>query len=252
MDRGLYNATAAGLIADRQMSIVSNNLANVNTAGFKGQRISNKQQEFTDTLASTIANAPARAQSDQEQTPGVVDTITVTDFAPGPISNTGNPLHAALRDPNGFFVVQTPQGEAYTRAGSFTLNGEGKLVTSDGLPVLGDGGEILLPQGKAEITNNGVVTVNGATISKLRVVEFDDLKSLERTEGTRFRAVGANPRNMESPQVVPESLEMPNVNVVASMVDLVNASKAFEAYTKTVRTIDELNERIIRSARTMG
>ena len=253
MDRGLYSATAAGLVADRQVQVVSNNLANVNTVGFKGQRLTTKQQEFSDTLASTIAGVPARAQSDQEQTPGIVDTTTVTDFTPGSINFTGNALNVALRDANTFFVVQTPQGEAYTRAGNFSLNAERQLVTADGLPLTGDGGVIALPPGKISLNSTGTVTVDGSNIARLRIVSFEDPKSLERTEGVRFKAAaGAQPRIAENAEVVPESLEMPNVDTVTSMVDLITASKAFEAYTKSVRTIDEMNDRIIRNARTTG
>ena len=253
MDRGLYSATAAGLVADRKIQVISNNLANVNTVGFKGQRLTTKQQEFSDTLASTIANTPARAQSDQEQTPGVVDTITVTDFAPGSVNFTGNALNVALRDENTFFVVQTPQGEAYTRAGNFALNAERQLVTADGLPLVGDGGVIALPPGKISINGTGTVTVDNTTVARLRIVNFEDPSALERTEGVRFKSVsGAQARVAENAELIPESLEMPNVDAVSSMVDLITASKAFEAYTRSVRTIDEMNERVIRNARTSG
>ena len=252
MDRGIYNATAAGLVADRQMSIVSNNLANLNTAGFKGQRLVMRQQEFADTLVSTINNRSPRAESDQLQTPGIVDMSAATNFNLGSISSTGDPLNVALGDEKTFFSVQTPEGEAYTRAGNFTLNAQRQLVTQDGMPVISDGGPIELTAGSPKITSTGAVTVDGKTIAKLKVVTFDDLTKLERTEGVRFKAQGVAPQTVDNPNIIPESLEMPNVNVVSSMVDLIGASKAFEAYTKTVRTIDELNERALRSGRTSG
>src|SRR5690606_26733045 len=102
--------------------------------------------------------------------PGVVTTDNVTDFTPGPIANTGNPLNVALVKMNQFFSVQTQAGEFLTRAGNFTLNAEGNLVTQDGELVNGDGGPITLPAGQARISGNGDVIVGGETVGRLRVV----------------------------------------------------------------------------------
>ena len=139
MDRGIYAAASGGLSSLRLLEVISNNMANSSTVGFKAERLVGRQQSFSDTLAGTLAEQPARALGDQERTPGVTDVSTLTDFTPGPISNTGNPLNVALVKDNQFFVVQTPEGEEYTRAGNFTLDSGGTLVTPDGFPVLGDG-----------------------------------------------------------------------------------------------------------------
>ncbi len=253
MDRGMYVASSGGLVSARRLEVVSNNLANVSTVGFKAERIIARQQEFSDTLASQLSNTTERAAKDHERTPGVVDIATYTDFTPGPIATTGNPLDVALNKQNQFFVVGTPDGPAYTRAGNFTMNAERQIVTQDGLPVQGDGGPLELPPGKISISGDGTVVVGGQTIGRLQVVEIDELDKLKRTEGVRFQLPGGGQATAaEKPEVVSEAVEMPNVSVVDAMVEMITAQKGFEAYTKTIRTIDELNDRAIRNARAGG
>lgn len=249
MDRGSYVAASGGLAQQRHLDIVSNNLANVSTVGFKAERVVTRQQEFTDTLASAMDNAPQRAKLDHEATPGVVDVQTVTDFSPGPVAYTGDPLNVALSEGNTFFVVQTPDGEAYTRAGNFTKNVEGELVTPDGYPVMGEGGPLALPEGAASIIGDGNIIANGESVGRLRVVKFDDTSVLTRTGGVRFVSNDGTKPVAVPAVLVPASVEMPNVNAVQSMVDLINANKGFEAYSKTMVSIDEINDRAIQLAK---
>ena len=252
MDRGLYTATSGGLLASRRIDLVGHNLANVNTVGYKAQRLVARQQEFSDTLAATLPEQAERAKADHDRTPGVVHTSTVTDFTPGPMNFTGDPLHVALGDKSQFFAVQTPEGEAYTRAGNFTLNSEGTLVTPDGLPVLGEGGQITLSGSQTQIAGNGSVFVDGTQVGKLKVVQIDDLKSLQRTEGTRFKLPGGQAITIENAQIATGTLEMANVQIVDAMVDMINAQKTFESYAKTAQTISELNDLSLRTSRSVG
>jgi len=249
MERGLYSATSGGLLESRKLEVVANNLANINTVGFKASRVVARQQEFGDTLASTISNIASRAQSDQNHTPGVVDVEVATDFTPGPINTTGNPLDAALSDQSQFFVVQVDGQERYTRAGNFTLNSEGTLSTTDGKPVLGEGGPIIVTGGPAKITGNGSVMVNGLKAGALRVVSISDLTKLEKEGGTRFKLQQGAQATQVPAQVVPGSLEMPNINVVQSMVEMISTQRAFEGYAKTTQTIQELHDTSLRTYR---
>lgn len=249
MERGLYSAASGGLLESRRLEVVANNLANVNTVGFKASRVVARQQEFGDTLASTINDVASRAQADLKHTPGVVDVEVKTDFTPGPIHTTENPLDAALVDQDKFFVVQVDGQERYTRAGNFTLNSEGTLSTADGKPVLGDGGPIIVTGGSPKITSNGSVMVNGLKAGTLRVVSVADLNQLEKEGGTRFKLKqGAQVTQVPS-QVVPGSLEMPNINVVESMVEMISTQRAFEGYAKSTQTIQELHETNLRTYR---
>lgn len=243
-----YVAASGGMFNTKRLDIVSNNLANVSTVGFKAQRLVGRQQEFSDTLLEKLPGVTEADKLNFERTPGVVDLQTQTDFSPGPIEFTGNPLHVALRNPNQFFIVQTPNGPAYTKAGNFTLNAEGGLVTADGLPVSGSGGPISLPNGPIQIKGNGEIVVNGETVEALGVVEIDDLTQLSRSDGARFTVNGGGQPRQVPADVVPGSVELPNVSVVEAMIDMINASKGFELYTKTARTVDELNEYALRTA----
>ncbi len=250
MDRGIYAASSGGLLSSRKLEVVGHNLANVNTVGFKAERLTSRQQEFSDTLAGILPQTPERASLDQEVTPGVVSVSTVTDFTQGPVSFTGNPLNVALTNVNQFFAVQTPEGEAYTKAGNFTTNEQGELVTPDGKTVLGEGGPITINGAQAAISGNGSVLVDGNIVGKLKIVEFDDLKQLKRNEGTRFTTTGgAAPRAADSPQLITSSVEMANTGVINNMVDMITANKSFESYAKLEQTINELNEQSLRTPR---
>ena len=252
MDKGIYAAGSGGFLNLKRIEILSNNLANASTVGFKAERLISRQQEFSDTLASRMGDLPKETGDYFEQTPGAVQIGSETDFSQGPVADTGNPLNVALATANSFFVVQTPKGEAYTRAGNFSLDSGGQLVTPDGMPVMGTAGPISLPQGKSNIDSSGVVSVDGNPVGQLRVVEIDNLKDLRRTEGTRFVAEGGAQAREVPADLIVGAVEMPNISIVEAMVELISANRAFEAYTKTTKTIDDLNERAIRNARASG
>ncbi|MCI5064370.1 flagellar hook-basal body protein [bacterium] len=254
MDRGTYSAASAGMLQLRKLELVNNNLANLSTPGFKGQYLISRQAEFEDSLASAIDSTAPFARADQERTPGVKTVASATDFSIGPIERTGNPLHAALRNPNEFFVINSPEGPVYTRAGNFTLDAEGRFITQDGFPVQGDGGELIVGQGIPEISSGGIITVSGLpgginqSAGRLRVVQFDDPSGLERIGSNRFRLPGGGdaPNPVPIPTVVPGSLEQANVSAVQAIVELISASRGFELYTKSAQSIDAMNQSAIQ------
>jgi flagellar basal-body rod protein FlgF len=246
MERGSYTAASLGLFQHRKLEIVNNNLANLSTPGFKREVLVGDTQPFEDTLASEIASNDPYARGDHDQSPAVINLRSVTDFSQGPIRNTGNPLDAALASPNDFFVVGGPGGLQYTRAGAFTLNSQGELVTPDGAPVQGDGGAIAVTGVGAEITENGGVRVNGAEVGRLQVVTIADPSKLERVGNTRFvLAKGTPPPEQVEPKLLSRSLEMANVSTIGSVVDLMTTSRAFDLYTKAAQSIDQLNQSAI-------
>ncbi|HMO19210.1 MAG TPA: flagellar hook-basal body protein [Oligoflexia bacterium] len=245
MERGIYSASSGGLLESRRLDLIANNLANVNTVGFKASRLVARQQEFGDTLASSVKEQFARAPLDHGNTPGVVDIEVRTDFSAGPVEHTGNPLNAALVDSKHFFMVQTPEGERLTRAGNFTINGEGQLSTVDGYPVMGDGGPIPILSADARITKSGAVMVDAQLVGRVRVVKVEDFSKLEKEAGTRFKMQGE--AESITPDLIPESVELPNVSVVEAMVEMIATQRAFESYAKTVQTISELNDTNMRT-----
>ena len=243
MDNGTYSAASGGVLQLRKLDVVSNNLANVNTVGFKKQAVVSESQGFDETFAKLVEGQDPYARGDQARTPGVVHAKTVTDFSQGAIKNTDNPLDVALRNPKDFFVVNTPDGPQYTRAGSFSLDSEGNVVTSEGFTVSGDGGGITAAGPGVSISGNGTVTSNKEEVGRLQVVRIDKTEQLEHVAGTRFKLVtgAAQPEAVEG-ELVPQSLEMSNVSVITGMLDMIAANRAFEMYTKSAQTIDGMNQ----------
>jgi flagellar basal body rod protein FlgG len=246
MDRGSYAAASGGLLQLRKLDVVNNNLANVNTAGFKKQMLAGDVQTFDQTFASLVQQQDPFAKGDHERTPATINVRTVTDFSPGPIKNTGSEFDVALRNPNDFFVVNTPGGQQYTRAGNFALNPDGDVVTADGFPVVGDGGAITVSGPGVTFAENGAVRVGREEIGKLQVVRIENPGALERVGATRFvlPAGQAQPAAVE-PDLVTQSLEMSNVSAITSIIDLIGTNRGFELYTKSAQTIDTMNQTAI-------
>ena len=247
MDRGTYAAASGGLVQLRKLESINNNLANINTVGFKKEIIKTDMQSFEQTFASAYAGQDPFAQGDHERTPGSVNISSVVDFSQGSIKTTDQGLDAALGNPKQFFVVQTPAGVEYTRAGNFSINAEGELTTIDGMQVQGDGGAVSVGGPGAKIQADGSVTVNAQKVGQLQVVEISDPKQLIPTGGTRYKlAAGAPaPIGVDQPDVIPAALEMANVSAVSSMVDLIQVNRAFDLYTKMAQSIDQMNQTAI-------
>ncbi len=248
MERGSFVAASGGLLQLRKLELVNNNLANVNTPGFKGQYLVSRTRTFDETLASKMNINDPFAKGDQERAPEATSVSTFTDFSPGPIKSTGNPLDVALRNPNDFFVINGPNGPQYTRAGNFTMNKEGELVTQDGAQVQGDGGAISIDGANVQISSGGSVLVNGVQTARLQVVRFAEPGQLQHLGQSRFTAAGKGaPVSVDDPDLIPQSLEMSNVSAIESMIQMISANRGFEMYTKSAKTIDELNQTAITS-----
>jgi flagellar basal-body rod protein FlgF len=246
MERGSYTAASGGLYQLRKLDLISNNLANVNTPGYKKQLIIGEKQNFDETFAKLFESKDPYAKGDHDRAQGVSHIRTITDFSVGPIRNTSNPLDVALQNEKDFFVVNTPQGPQYTRAGNFSLNSEGVLITADGLPVSGDGGEITIQGTNVTISPSGVITAGRVNVGRLQVVRIENSQDLERVGSSRFtvRQGGSQPAPVET-EVVPQALEMSNVTVINSMVDMISTNRAFEMYAKVAQTVDGMNQSAI-------
>lgn len=242
MDRATYAAASGGMLQLRRLEVESNNLANINTAGFKREILVSRQQSFEDTLASQLGAHDPFKKADQARSPGVVTQETVTDFTPGAIHETGNALDVALRNPLDFFVVNTSDGPQYTRAGSFTLSANGELVTPDGAPVVGDGGPIATDGGVVKIGSDGTVYSGNNNAGRLQVVHFEDGSGLERVGNSRFkvRAGGPAPTAVD-PELATGSVEASNASTIGSMIEMMTLQRRFEMTTKSLQTIDQLN-----------
>lgn len=236
MIRGIYTA-ASGMLAEAQRTdVISNNLANVTTAGFKKDMTITK--DFASILVTRI-NDGAEAPVIGSMGVGVMVDEVATDHSAGSVKTTGNDFDLALEG-KGFFAVQTPQGKRYTRNGTFAKSVKGELVTSDGNQVLGANGPIIVSGGKMTVSNDGRVIVDNNEIDKLQIMDFTDEKKLIKEGAGLFIAPNGQQAQAATASVKQGALEMSNVNVVGEMVNLISNYRSYEINGKVVQSHDSL------------
>ena len=232
MDRMIYVAmTGAKNLMHRQES-VANNLANVNTPGYRAATTAFR-------VAPVIGpGLPTRAFA--------VDTTTGADFAPGTIQTTGRPLDVAVQG-RGWFAVQAADGtEGYTRNGGFDLNEQGLLQTSAGQPVLGDGGPINVPQGyKISIAADGTVSGSpegngktGVSLGRLKLVHPPEADLTRGADGLFRLRDGASADADPRVRVTAGAIEGSNVNAVEAMVGMISLARQFDTQMKLLQTAE--------------
>jgi flagellar basal-body rod protein FlgF len=227
MAEGIYAALAGAVAEQRALEVAANNLANVATTGFKREVLS-----FREILAGE--NSTSRQ---------VVVEPQGADFTQGSLARTGGALDAAILG-DGFFAVQTPQGERYTRAGAFTLKPDGTLVTASGYPVLGDGGPIRVDTDKrVSLGPDGSLTSGTDVVGKIRLVDFPNKKVLERAGENLWRSTDTTaPRRVET-NLEPGVLEQSNVNAIEGMTELIMISRAYEGFNNALQTYRDIDQR---------
>ena len=176
-----------------------------------------------------------------------VSRTTVPDFRAGQMVQTGRPLDVAITDDKSFFMVQTPQGERYTRAGSFRMALNGTLVTPDGYPLLQANRRPVQidPRSRSvSLDREGTLTTDGVPGPKLGLVTFKNLTALERDGQVMFRAQpGAGPPLRSEALLETASIEQSNANAVTGMTTLVNTSRNFEMISKVIEAFGEIDKR---------
>jgi flagellar basal-body rod protein FlgG len=209
-----------------RIDVLANNLANVDTPGFKADLITIDQSVIPENLTSDILAPVSTVEAGR---PGM-------NLAPGVLKTTGNPLDLAIIGP-GLFVVDTPQGERYTRAGNFVRDTEGFLVTQDGFRVLGTDGPVSVSETGFRVDANGRV----AEGSTLRIVGSEKFEGLVKVGAALFAPVeGAPaPAALADATVAQGQLEGSNVNVVMNMVEMLATMRTYEAYQKTIQALDQ-------------
>lgn len=233
MDRMLYIAMNGASHSLLQQAVTAHNLANVSTTAYKAQ-----EQAFR-ALPVVGPGAPTRTF--------VVDTTPGADLSVGAIRSTGRPLDVAVNG-RGWIAVQDIQGqEAYTRNGSLQVGINGLLVTSNGMPVLGDGGPISIPEdSELTIGNDGTITVvtnnqfNAMTaIARIKLVNPLD-EQMERGDDGLFRQRGGQPAVADAAvTLAPAALEASNVNSVQALIDIIDQSRFFDMQIKLMQKADE-------------
>jgi flagellar basal-body rod protein FlgF len=240
MLQGVY-AAAAGMITQRErLDVIANNIANVSTTGFK--RSEPISRAFYQIFGNEIARFPALRGSREIPGGGSAIDDTREDFAPGPIVETGNPLDIAIRGP-GFLVIDTPQGERYTRAGNLTLNSEGQLVTQSGQPIMGQRGSIFAQGESVQISAGGEVLVDGDATDKLLIIDFTEPHRLTKYGQNLYGAIDEMRQTQSilmEPNLIVGALEHSNVNPIAELTLLMDAARSYEAHQRVILALDEL------------
>lgn len=228
MVSGIYQLIDCSLIHQLKFETVSNNLANVNSTGFKKNFLS-----FDQALASSYT--------------------TATDFSPGEIRHTGNALDIALEG-EGFFKVETHRGIRYTRDGAFSLDTDGYLVTRAGYRVVGQNGPIKIGQGEVMVRMDGQIMVNGAVVGRLEVSDFEDRRQLKKEGASLYNYEGAieDTFSLEKANVQQGYLENSNVNATQEMIKMIEALRAFESAQKAIQSIDEITSKMVNDYGLLG
>jgi flagellar basal-body rod protein FlgF len=210
-----------------QLDYMTNNLANAATPGFKAVHLHVlKNLEETD-----------KSNADLESSGSIY-----VDFSQGLPQKTGNPLDLNIQG-DGFFVVQTAEGQAFTRKGDFTVDKLRQITTQTGDPILGEGGPIVLKDGKVQILADGSVYVEGTQVGKLKIVDFSDRQALSNAGAGLYRDTGkATIKKVEKPDISSGFIELSNVNIVKEMAAMIDINRSFETYQKIIQTQSELDK----------
>lgn len=234
MNSGMYAAVSGSLAAMRRLDVITNNLANINTPGYKKDNMA-----FEGLLAGPV-NPPAVPQGKTADPIMQKENIYI-DYSNGTISQSGNPMDLAL-DGDGFFAVTTPEGTAYTRQGNFRTSPDGTLVTVDGYPVQGTGGSTIRIQGSVfEVDAKGVVTVDGEQGGTIAVVDFEKPYKLTKAANALF--VPEDPQattQIGKGQVQQGFVEGSNVDSILEMVQMIETNRYFEACSKVIKGFDDM------------
>lgn len=248
MVKGLYTAYTGMINEQHRMDVLTNNLANANTNGFKKEGATS--QSFDAIFSYKIKDSSEGSRISRRlgrNHPGVKIGEGYTDFSIGPMKETGNTYDLALSD-SGFFAISYADkaGETstkYTRDGNFTLTRQGRLVTQEGDAVLDvDGRPIRLnPLLPTEINSSGEIIQDGEVVATIQVMDYEDYDYLERFGENYFQPVeGAQEKDPEeiTTQVYSGYLETSNISVVSEMVNMITVARSYESNQKVITTYD--------------
>ena len=266
MHRGIYAAASAMVVQETNLDVVTNNLANVDTMGFRRRTSANAEfsammerlEKISEDGETKITTYPPFTMNwrGKQILGGMalanVYSISYMDTQPGVLKTTDNPFDVAINGP-GFFSVQDGNGNTYyTRQGNFLVGPDGNLVTLDGMTLQGDGGPIAVAEASsAEILANGQVIADGEIVGQISLFTFENPTYLQQV-GRNCLVPNADsgdpvPVEEEGVRLVPGTLESSNVSVVEEMVRMIEAHRAYEGASKALMTHDESTGRLIAS-----
>lgn len=249
MQSAMYSALFGAMTNEHRISSIANNLANVNTTGYKRELMSFKDtfmmfahDEIMEPLPNVRAD-PMFPEAQHMARPRI--GTSVTDFQQGGIKVTGAPFDLAISG-EGFFKVNSPEGEEfYTRNGHFRQTADGTLITEQGFFVQGEGGPIALPEGTRNfiIAEDGRIYADNELVGQVSLVEIENVGVLEKNGHNMFRVRdGEAAVEMETDGFMAQGfLEAANVDPIYEMVNMIEAQRQFEAYAKVMQASQQLD-----------
>lgn len=213
---------------EKRLNIISNNLSNSNTIGFKKDI-----PVFKNLLHSSSRKI--------DYLP--LDTTAIS-FEQGDLKKTGNDFDLAIEG-DGFFKLNTPAGIRYTRAGNFKLDKTKILINSNGYPVLGKNGPVQIDGEKIVVENDGTIKVDGNMVDQFDIVSFNNLNVLKKEGGQLFNNENQKERPIENPRILQGFLENSNVNPMEEMIELIETFRAFESCMKAIQSQDEMDSKAV-------
>ena len=225
MSYAVTDIAAAASIKIDQLDIISNNIANAMTPGYKTEHI---RASVGDNLPDpTVAQIPR------------ITSSAYIDFTQGILQRTGDPFDVSIQG-EGFFEIETASGPAYTRAGNFTITQDGMLVTKSGQPVMGLAGPVIIDGNNVQFTRDGGIQVDGVIVDTLRIVVFEDKSALKRgADGFFFDSGQAGPGEAETINIQSGFLELANTSAAKEMIHMINVQRSFELYQKAIWTVSD-------------
>jgi flagellar basal-body rod protein FlgF len=238
MSGTIYQAASGALLMQQRLDVLSNNLANVNSVGYKEDRPKFNFPEIESPSSQTVSGG--------QLSPYSPPMTFFVDFSAGGLQQTHNPLDVAITG-DGFFEIETNNGTQYTRMGNFTVNQDGLLSTSEGWPVMGQGGPITVTEGRLEINADGNIYVDGDLVDQLKVVDFPKPYPLQKVGSTQFTVADANvvPRQAEGYLISQGFVESSNVNAIRTMTEIIETMRVFESYQKVIQAADDATSKAV-------
>jgi flagellar basal-body rod protein FlgF len=240
MENTLLVGLSRQIALRRELDVIANNVANIGTTGFKAETV------LFEEYLSRGARTDQFPVPQDRRVSFVLDRETRTDLSQGAFQQTGSSLDVAI-DGEGFFVVETPQGERYTRAGGFAINSTGELVTPAGYRVLGNAGPITVDPNDTEISiaQDGTISNREGERGRLRIVRFEDASQLNK-QGDNLYSSDAAPLPAEPrTRLVQGSIEKSNVHPMLEMGRMIEVTRAYTSLAQLMNRTEELRRSAI-------
>lgn len=238
MENALLIGLSRQMTLRKKMDVIANNMANMNTSGFKGDQLLFEEHLMPVARMSNMTGSDSKLS--YVNTPGIF-----RDFSEGSMERTGDELDVAISG-NGWLVVETPQGERYTRNGQLELDTEGQLVTADGYPVQGTGGAIVIRpgEGKISISQDGTVSTEQGPKDILKVVRFENNNKLKK-EGSSLFSSTEQPTDTDEARVLQGMVEKSNVRPIIEMTRMLETVRAYTSVAQALQKTSELRSQAI-------